>query len=371
MTRRITLMDVARRAGVHYTTVSMALRNHPRLPTDTRERLRTLAEEMGYQPDPMLKALNDYRSGLKSRRRIATLAYVTNWTTRWGWKRVWPHGEYFAGAEARAIDLGYQLEHFWLGEPGLTHQRLSAMLQARGIVGVIIASHCYELDAPLQFDWSKFSGVKIDHFPHEPALHHVTCDRSSAIRVVIRRLKAAGYRRIGFAMHRLWDHNADLAWSSGFLAEQQLIPRSDQVPMFIFPDSLLHATNVQLDCLAPRDEFETWMRRYSPDALISTAAFVKPHLDAMGISIPRDLVFADVELHDLDGKVAGIRQNSRRVGEIAVEILTGQLQQHSAGLPELPTATLVDGTWFDGESLPGRQLGASISDARLVAVGGR
>lgn len=368
MNRRITITDVAKRAGVHYTTVSMALRNHPRLPVATRERLRALAEEMGYRPDPVLHALIDYRGGLKPHRQIATLAYVTNWDNRWGWKQAWPHPEFFAGAERRAADLGYQLEHFWLGEPGLTHHRFSDMLQARGITGVIIASHRYEIDTPLLFNWPKFSAVKIDCFPHEPALHNVTNDQRAVIRLAVRRVKAAGYRRIGFAMHRFWDHGVDLAWTSGFLAEQQLFPIEERLPIFMFPDTLPHGMNVQLDHLAPRNAFEMWLRRYQPDVLISTSAFVKPHLDAMGISIPGDLAFADILLEHLDGKIAGVRQNCRRVGEVAVEILAGQLQHHALGVPEFPTATLVEGTWFDGESLPNCGTGIGAQDIQLEAV---
>lgn len=363
MNRRVTIIDVAKRAGVHYTTVSMALRNHPRLPVTTRERLRALAEEMGYRPDPVLHALIEYRGRMKPH-CPATLAYVTNWDTRWGWKQAWPHPDFFAGAERRASTLGYHLEHFWLGEPGLTHQRLSDMLQARGITGVVIASHRYEIDKPLLFDWSKFSAVKIDVFPHEPALHNVTNDQRAVIRLAMRQVKAAGYQRIGFAMHRFWDHGVDLAWSSGFLAEQQMLAPENRLPMFMFPDSLPHGA-VQLDHLAPRAAFEQWLRMYQPDALISTPSFVQPHLDAMGISIPRDLAFADVLLNQTDGKHAGVRQNCGRVGEVAIEILAGQLQQHAFGVPEFPTATLVEGTWFAGESLPPRQAIITVADSTI------
>ncbi|HVU25849.1 MAG TPA: LacI family DNA-binding transcriptional regulator [Opitutus sp.] len=354
MNRRVTMTDVAKRAGVHYTTVSLALRNHPSLPVATRERLRALAEEMGYRPDPVLHALIDYRGKLKPRRNITTLAYVTNWDSRWGWKQAWPHPEFFGGAEQRATDLGYQLEHFWLGEPGLTHQRLSDVLHTRGITGLIIASHRYEIDRALRFKWQNFSAVKIDFFPHEPALHAVTNDQRAVIRLAVRRVLAAGYRRIGFVMHRLWDHGVDLAWSAGFLGEQQTIPPAERIPIFKFPDSLPLDTSTHLDHLAPRAPFEAWLRRHRPDVLISTAAFVQPHLEALGISVPRDLGFADILLDRFEGQTAGVRQNCRRVGELAVEILAGQLQQHAFGVPQFPTATLVEGTWFDGASLPRR-----------------
>ena len=43
---RITLKDIALKASVHPTTVSMALRNHPELPEATRVRLQGLAKEI-------------------------------------------------------------------------------------------------------------------------------------------------------------------------------------------------------------------------------------------------------------------------------------------------------------------------------------
>ena len=43
---RVTLADIAAKAGVHVTTVSLALRNSPRLPVATRERIRKLAEQL-------------------------------------------------------------------------------------------------------------------------------------------------------------------------------------------------------------------------------------------------------------------------------------------------------------------------------------
>src|ERR1035437_9617752 len=106
--RRVTLADVARKAGVHVTTVSLALRNHPRLPPHTRERIQALAKRLGYAPDPMLRALVAYRGKVMLRQNPPTLAYVTNWNTRWGWKKVTAHPDFFAGALAKANELGFK-----------------------------------------------------------------------------------------------------------------------------------------------------------------------------------------------------------------------------------------------------------------------
>ena len=85
MIPRVTMTAVAKRAGVHTTTVSLALRNHPSLPVTTRERIQALAREMGYRPDPGLAALVAYRSRLNPPKHRQTLAYIPNWHSRWGW----------------------------------------------------------------------------------------------------------------------------------------------------------------------------------------------------------------------------------------------------------------------------------------------
>lgn len=355
--RRITLADVAARAGVHVTTVSLALRNHPRLPADTRARIRSLAEQMGYRPDPFLRALVAYRSQMMPRRHPPTLAYVTNWNTRWGWKKVTAHPDFFAGAERKAQELGFHLDHFWMREPDLTHSRLSAILCARGINGLIIASHMREVDVALHFDWSRFSAVKIDYFPHKPELHNVTNDQCGIVRLAMRRVMALGYRRIGFVMHRGWDHSVDNLWSAGFLCEQQNLAPDERVPIFVFParepmDAWFNESKAEV--VAPSETFTAWFRQHQPEVIISKWSFVQPRLAELGLRVPGDVAFADVFLETFDGTVAGVRQNYQTVGELAVEILAGQLQHNKYGIPEIPTTTFVEGTWFEGETCPAR-----------------
>jgi LacI family transcriptional regulator len=187
---RVTMADIAREAGVHVTTVSMALRNHPRLPLNTRQRLCALAERMGYRPDPAMRALVAYRQTIRPPHSQMTLAYVTNWNTCWGWKEVTAHPQFYAGAEAKARELGFHLDHFWAKEPGMTHDRLSRILHARGIDGLIIASYGREMGDALLFRWEYFSAVKIDYFPHIPRVHNVTNDQCSMIRTAMRQATA-------------------------------------------------------------------------------------------------------------------------------------------------------------------------------------
>ncbi len=334
---RVTLADIAAKAGVHVTTVSLALRNSPRLPAATRERIRKLADQLGYAPDPMLQALVAYRSGSAVRRSPPTLAYVTNWNTRMGWREVTAHPDFYAGAEGRARELGYNLEHFWMREPGLTHGRLSRILHTRGINGVIIASHVREIDVALQFDWSRFAAVKIDYFPHEPQLPVVTNDQLQIIRLAMQKVLARGYRRIGFVMDEGWDITVDHLYQAGFLWEQRSLAHEDRLPPYLIPN---------------KESLADWIRRNRPDVLIGKTEFVAETFKAMKLRIPQDLAFVDIFLDDQSGRTAGVVQNHTEVGRLAVELLAGQLQQNKYGIPSIPTTTYVEGTWRDGRSLP-------------------
>ncbi|HEU5078671.1 MAG TPA: LacI family DNA-binding transcriptional regulator [Opitutaceae bacterium] len=337
--RRVTLADIAQICGVHVTTVSLALRNSPRLPAATRDRIHKTARRLGYRPDPWLRALVSYRRRVSSRRSVPTLAYVTNWNTRWGWKTVTAHPDFFNGASRAAEELGFHLEHFWMREPGLTHGRLSQILNARGIQGVIIASHVREIDQTLRLDWDRFSAVKIDYFPHQPELPNVTNNQLHIIRLAMQKVKEAGYKRIGFVMDEGWDITVDRLWSAGFLWEQQSLAPEDRIPPYLFPQN---------------EPLHEWLEKHRPDVILSKSEFIQNAIKTLGWKVPRDVAFADIFLDDISGKTAGVRQNHETVGALAVEMLAGLLQHNKRGVPQIPTTTYVEGTWFDGRSLPNR-----------------
>jgi len=353
MINRVTQADVAKRAGVHVTTVSMALRNHRSLPVATRQRIQALAEQMGYKPDPVLGALMVYRKNQRHTETTGTLGYITNWDAEWSWKKLPAHAEFFSGATAKAAELGFHLEHFWLGEAGLSHRRMSDILLSRGITGLILASWHPNLNEDLRFDWPKFSAVKIDYLPQSPKLHNVSNDQRSVIQLAIRQIKAAGYRRIGSAMPRWWDQYVGRAWSAGFLAEQNDCPEDERIPLLFFEDDeFLPSEPGKFIETTTQSKLAKWMQQYRPEVILGYGPFIRPQLASLGISIPGDVAFVDCHREDDDLGTAGVHENCLRVGELAVEILAGQLQRNQFGLPQFQTTSLVEGTWVEGASLP-------------------
>ena len=64
------LSDIARKAKVSVSTVSLALRNRPQIPAATRERLQAAAKALYYQPNPLVSAYQaNVRSGRQRRYR--------------------------------------------------------------------------------------------------------------------------------------------------------------------------------------------------------------------------------------------------------------------------------------------------------------
>ena len=352
--KRVTLADIAKADGTHVTTVSLAMRNSPRLARETRLRIQNLAEKMGYRPDPTLQALVSYRKAVRKTVNPSVIAYLTNWTTRWGWKHATAHPDFYRGAEAAANAMGFKLEHFWAREPDLTYQRLDGILKARGIHGVIVASYSREYDDYLEFNWEHLSAVKIDYLPHRPVLHNVTNNQFAIVSMATREALKQGYARVGFVMHRGWDHSVDKGFSAGYLSVQQDIPEKDQIPALIYPDKepVEDWINERGDVPPGKETFQAWWETHRPEVIVSKASFILPLLKELKIRVPRDVAYVDIFHDGQDDQIAGVAQNHETVGALAVEILAGRLYQNKYGLPQVPTTTHVDGSWYPGPSLP-------------------
>ena len=118
--RRTTQDDVARAAGVHRTTVSLALKCHPRIPGETQERVRRIADELGYQPDPTLSSLVAYRAQNRPVAFHGTLAWFVSSAEGFNWQEVPHFRASYEGILARARRCGIECETFDVNAAGMT-----------------------------------------------------------------------------------------------------------------------------------------------------------------------------------------------------------------------------------------------------------
>lgn len=327
--RRITIAEVARRAGVSRTAVSYALRDDPNIAAETRAKIRKVADAMGYRPDPVLaKLMTHLHAGRGGRRYAGKLAFLNVHEDRDFFKTTPALSDFRLSAEARADELGYGTEEFWLHEPGRTPRRLAQMLVARGIRGLLVGSTGRH-GSVVEFPWAKFAAVTVGYSVETPALHRVVTHHYRNTRLALRRVAEAGYSKIGFAADREAEPAMENLHLAAFLAYQQDVAAKERVPPL----------------LITREETEAvrrWFETYKPEVVLTTSPEVAE------LRVP----WVKLLLWDEGDAVAGVRPGYERLGAAAVNLLAGQLQHDEFGVPEDAKIVQVEGRWCDGASLP-------------------
>ncbi len=335
----VTLASIARQAGVNRSTVSLALRNHPRIPEVTRQRIRRLADALGYRPNPMVSALMQLRRSADPRPRQTALAYMTAFPTRTEWRRNPP--DFFPGAKQRALELGYSLEDFWLHEPGMSPRRLADILLARGIRGLILARTPPGVSR-LEFPWEDFATVSLGVMLESPPTHHVAHHHFDDAAAAWTQCRTRGYGRVGLALMHYQFPRSQRRWLGAFEASQRDLAPRDRVPA--------------CGLAAPSPEkLAAWVRRERVEAIMTGE--VEATLECLrqaGLRVPQDVALVALNLFQKNPALAGMYHDPARTGIVAVDMLTAQLYRNETGLPGDPAEVLLNGHWRDGASLPVR-----------------
>lgn len=339
MPRPATLQDVADRARVHRSTVALALRDHPRIPAETRERIKAVAEKLGYRMNPFVAALmQSRRSG--SAVRHATLAFVTNYPTRYGWRpQHHDRPDFFPGAVERAEEFGYKLEHFWLAEPEMTPARFCDILVARGVHGLIVGRMPPGQHA-LDLAWERFSTVALGMTLRSPRLHHVTENHFDTAWQAMQQCRERGYRRPGFVYSEANDSpSVGDRWLGAYLLQQLKLRPEDRLPP---------CPGEPTD----RATFAEWFRRQRPDALLVTHSQpVLAWLRELGIRVPGDVGLVELEDRPELG-TAGVYYDPAKIGALALEMLIGLMHRNETGIPADQHEVMLTGEWREGATLP-------------------
>lgn len=331
---------VAAKAGVSQMTVSRAFRNDPSIPAETRQRVRRVATQLGYRPDP---AVSQLMARLRSSRLAALepIAWLTTHPTSSGWRTNPASLAFHAGAQAHAAELGYSLEEFWLNAPGMSHRRMSDILRARGIRGVLVAP-LHETGTRLELEWSHFAAATCGGFSlMDPVLHRACSHYFSAMKVAWDALTRLGYERIGLAINEDLDRRASGLWLAGLLLEQRKVPASRRVPPLVAADW-------------KPETFLRWRERHRPDVVVSFKTAVD-WLIASGARVPDDCGFAMLNIEA--PRFAGVDEQRHDVGAAAIDLIVEQLHAHRLGLPAKPKIVLTECAWVDGPTAPARNRG--------------
>ncbi|MDQ8208455.1 LacI family DNA-binding transcriptional regulator [Coraliomargarita sp. SDUM461003] len=337
------MKDVAQCAGVHPSSVSMALRNHPRISRATCERIQKIAEEMGYRPDPNLSALAAYRSAVQPKTRSGEIAILTSGISRLG-QATGTTRLILQAMSERAEALGYSLALFNMLQQDLKPDQVNRIIRVRGIQGLIIGRTDYPNRTFLKgIDWGQISAVRVGRRPQWPPVTRVDHHQYATIQLILGKMLLRGYRRIG-----LYHQRSNLRALAFYpeAAYQHLLNRVSRTRAY---------PTFYSDCNRGESLFE-WAERYQFDAIISNqmpqvmipdSAAREAFFDARG--------FALMNLLDKSSELAGVYQNLGKLGERAVDVLVAQMHRGERGFPKVVSNTMVEGEWSEGKSLPRRR----------------
>lgn len=342
------MKDVAHQAGVHQTTVSLALRRHPSIPAATRERIERIAAELGYERDPALSALNHYRVSARMTKSVHAIAALLNFEDEAEFNRApFPHRESVAGASRHAERLGYRLDRFFVGhvKPAAKARQIEKILHARGIQGVIIASFRESMHG-FALNWDRFSTVQIESQQLGLPLHTVSSNQLSMTRSCVQRVYERGYRRIGLAVGREEEIYLNHAFTAGYGGEVLLHPELAPLPPLLLPNGSAVPELASL--------LRTWAQSNSLDCVISNWPEVLDALRHGGWRVPEEIGIACIGVQPDFGPTTGMRQRDDVVGERAIEQLALMMKTFQRGLVAVPNVTLIEGEWMEGAEAPVR-----------------
>lgn len=341
MDAKITMMDVARVAGVNQATVSRALRNDPRVKEETRNRIRQIADDLGYRPNPLVSALIAERKKGVASGYGSVLAFLTAGDTSDAWRR--SSSQYVFLHEriaAHAYQRGYTLEDFWLTEPDMPPQRFRQILLSRGIRGIVVCPLLWPRSR-LDFDFSDFAAVAIGYSLTEPVLDHVSVDFWSMMKEIIARLTPR-FQRIGFVTPGNDSKRVKHHLLGAFLSERHHSPRKLLAPLVMEGRPL------------KKELFLQWVRQKKPDAIIVSThpvfLLLQSWLVEVSMRIPRDISMVCCDCH-IGTDQSGIVQDLDAEAAAVVDLVTHRVERGIFGCPAKPQTILVGGNWRDGASL--------------------
>lgn len=338
MNSRPSIRDVAQKAGVSHTTASLALRNDPRISAPTHHKVVQAALKLDYRRHAVVSDLMAQLRTLKVKTDTATLGFITAWPTRDSWRQSPNQRRFFEGVQARASELGYKVEEFWLREPGMTSKRMSRILHARGIRGLILQS-LPKAHGHLSLEWEHFAAVAKGLTIDRPRLHRVISSHFEDMRLVGHHLKRLGYRRLGLVLETKLDERVDHAWLAAYLLHQHNLLPCDRVPALI----------VETDQQA--EKFGLWVAQHSPDVILYSGLPLLDWIKDLGLRVPEDIGVVHLDWSEEVKPLAGIDADSEMQGEAAVDMLVGQLHANEYGVPAREKIVAVSGRWVMGKSL--------------------
>lgn len=304
------IKDIARIAGVSHSTVSRALRDSPLIPPETAERIKSIAEELGYRASAVARSL-------VTRRTEAIGVVVTSIADPF-------NGEVVAGIEEFANKHGYSVILATSQADPQREMAVARSFQERRVDGIVVASSrvgalylpkLSEMEVPV---------VLLNNQHPSEFVHSVSIDNIDGARQAAEHLIALGHREIAY----IGDESgleSDVERLRGLvnaMAGARLALRTEFVVRGDGKPEAARRKALELLALKPRPTAIFCYNDMSALGALSAASLKKVRVpEDLSISGFDDLFFAGL----IHPALTTVRQPMRELGRRAVQLLVDLL----------------------------------------------
>jgi DNA-binding LacI/PurR family transcriptional regulator len=331
--RRVGIKDVAEAAGVSITTVSHALSGKGRLTQQTRERVRRVAEDLGYTPHPVAQSLASGRTGM-----IATVVSLPG-NAPIAFTQIDYYVALMNAATRTAVGRGYAL----VVAPSTAGPETWGRLPLDGVIVIDPA------DGDPTLPMLRTRGAPIVFVGRDPHGERedlvVENDRAGATRAMLDHLVDSGGRRVGVIGLRTFETFTEDALDSyrAWCADRCQQPS-------------VHT--IDADSTATPAEFRAGAEAFLHDDEHPDAVFCLYERQAVelvsvaaheGIDVPGDLLVATIAEMGLAASahpaITTLELHQSRLGEVATSLLVDVLEGRPAtSVRDVPTSISVRGS---------------------------
>jgi LacI family transcriptional regulator len=345
----VTIALLAKELGLGKATISLALRDDPRIRKQTRERVQRHADKRGYAANPMVAhVMSQLRSAKVSEYR-ATVALINVATREDAIRSSTTFRTIADGFRKRAAELSYQVEDLWIGDEIFADpERLKKVFLTRKIEGMAFVGMSERAHLPDQvhaiLSRSVFVGLGVRLT--QPLVHCCANNQYNTALLAAQKMLSTGFPRVGLVKSLAVDRALDGRISMGF---RRALEEAG------WRDENAHAMIWRYQ---PNDAagFLKWCDEAKPDVILTVHTDVAGWLkSAPGGS--RKIALAHLDWNPSFEGWAGMNQHNDKVGSFGAELLTAHLARRDLGLPDAVKTMLVESEWIDGKSLrPGEFL---------------
>ncbi len=341
---RPSISRIARELGVSKTTVSLALRGHPRISTATRQKVENVAKAQGYTVDPHLtRAFSIIQKGRNSTHNIIGYLDTSGRSSDFG-------NPFADQVKLNLIEgaknKGFLITTFEVDERKMSFARLRQIIESRNIQYLLVPAPALIDD--LQLDWENLSTIVLSTRPLRHRFNRVTTSNYQAVSLLMKKLKEKHYQKPGFIIRRDIDAIQDNECSIAFKGLSTHLGFDDSVPV-LYTDKTTTIAN-----------YEKWFWRHRPDVIIQNNLIGMTRHGAMGYgeifgqfkkTMPPSIGRCSLNADPDKESISGVIRNEQEIGYSAIELMLSMIERNVMGLPHHPKILTILSDWFEGTSL--------------------